>query len=144
MIERLLVLVAVALVVAIAVVAVQWWTRARLQTLQTSPSTSLWNALDATPDGRPTIVSFSSPGCGVCRATQQPAIEQVEATLGNERVRVVKIDVAAKPDVANAFGVLTVPTTVVLTANGRVLTANNGFAPFPRLVEQVQAARLAS
>ncbi len=141
MIERLALLVAFALFIAAAVFVARWWAGQRLRTLQLSASRSLWQSLGVGLDERPMLIAFSSPLCGVCRTAQEPAIDRLESTLGSNAVRVVKIDVASNPEVADAFGVLTVPTTVVLTPRGNVLTANNGFAPFPRLVEQVQAAR---
>jgi thiol-disulfide isomerase/thioredoxin len=96
--------------------------------------------LSSQPDGRPTVVAFSTPACAVCRSAQTPALQALEQQLGGAAVRILKVDAARQPDVADAFGVLTVPTTVVLTPSGRVATTNNGFAPLDRLAEQVQAA----
>jgi thioredoxin-like negative regulator of GroEL len=53
-------------------------------------------------------------------------------------VRVIKVDAARQPQVARAFGVLTVPSTVVLAPSGNVVAVNHGFAPTGRLVEQLQ------
>jgi thioredoxin-like negative regulator of GroEL len=87
-------------------------------------------------------VAFSTPSCAVCWSAQTPALRALEQQLGEGAVRIVKIDAAAQPEIADVFGVLTVPTTVVLTASGQVATTNNGFATLERLAEQVQAARL--
>ena len=140
--DRLVVLALVALVVGGATVGVRLWTRARLRRLQAAPAAPLWAALSSQPDGRPTVVAFSTPSCAVCSSAQAPALRALEQQLGGEAVRILKIDAAEQPDVADAFGVLTVPTTVVLTASGQVATTNNGLAPLERLAEQVQAARL--
>ena len=63
-----------------------------------------------------------------------------EAHLGPEVVRVIKVDAARQPEVARAFGVLTVPSTIVLAPTGQVVAVNQGFAPSKRLVEQLQRA----
>jgi thioredoxin-like negative regulator of GroEL len=55
-------------------------------------------------------------------------------------MRVIKVDAARQPAIARAFGVLTVPTTIVLAASGKVIAVNQGFAPSKRLVEQLQRA----
>jgi thioredoxin-like negative regulator of GroEL len=142
MIDRILILLAFGALVLAATIAIRAWTRARLGRLQANSPTLLWQALRTTPDGRPTIVTFSSPSCGVCRTTQAPVLQSLQQTLGDEAIRVMKVDVASEPEVAATFGVLTVPTTVVLTANGQLLTANHGFAPLTRLIEQVQRAAI--
>jgi thioredoxin 1 len=50
------------------------------------------------------------------------------------------VDASAQPSVAQTFGVLTVPTTVVLDARGRPVAVNHGFTPADRLASQVRAA----
>jgi thioredoxin-like negative regulator of GroEL len=142
LLERIVVLALVALLVSGVIVAVRLWTRARLRRLRAAPAAPLWAALSNQPDGRPTVVVFSTPACAVCRSAQTPALQALEQQLGGAAVRILKVDAAQQPDVADAFGVLTVPTTVVLTARGLVATTNNGFAPLERLTEQVQAAWL--
>jgi thioredoxin-like negative regulator of GroEL len=55
-------------------------------------------------------------------------------------VRVIRIDASRQPHVARAFGVVTVPSTVILEPAGRVVAINQGFAPSTRLIEQLQSA----
>ncbi|HOV04844.1 MAG TPA: hypothetical protein PLG99_10580, partial [Kaistiaceae bacterium] len=53
---------------------------------------------------------------------------------------VTKIFHYARFDIAvllNRFGVLTVPTTIVLAPTGEVRAVNHGFAPLPKLRAQV-------
>ena len=114
----------------------------RLAALQHTASSSLWRTLDARPDGRATVVAFSTPSCAVCHGVQARALTDTENELGRESVRVVHVDVAERPDVARVFGVMTVPTTVVLTPNGAVADANHGLALGPKLIQQVQFAAI--
>lgn len=90
-----------------------------------------WERLGLALDGRPSVVSFSTPGCVGC-AEQKQILE----SLG-PGVRVVALDATERPDLAQAFGVLTAPTTVVFDSGGQVLAANNGFAPRGRLARQL-------
>ena len=100
----------------------------------------LWTALGDAPDGRPTVVAFSTPSCIACRATQRPALAALEERARG-RVRVLHVDAASRPEVARAFGILTVPATVVLDAGGVVQAANQGFATTEKLAAQVELGR---
>jgi thioredoxin-like negative regulator of GroEL len=138
MIERLLIVLALSLVVTVAVVAVRAWSVRRVGSLAAGQTSGLWNALGEAPDGRPSLVVFSTPSCTACRTVQHPAVEAVEARFG-ETLRVLKVDLSRQPAVGHAFKVLTAPTTVVLAGDGRVGSFNNGFAPADQLVAQVSA-----
>jgi thiol-disulfide isomerase/thioredoxin len=138
MIERLLIVLTLALVVTAAIVAVRAWSGRRVAGLAAGQTHGLWNALGAAPDGRPSLIVFSTPSCTACRTAQHPAVEAVVARFG-ETLRVLKVDLSRQPAVGHAFKVLTAPTTVVLAGDGRVGSFNNGFAPTDQLVAQVSA-----
>jgi thioredoxin-like negative regulator of GroEL len=138
--ERVLVLVVLAAVVAAAVFIAREWSRRRVHSLTKVGGGETWHNLGEQPDGRRALVSFSTPSCAACHTAQAPAVKAVESQLGREAVRVIKIDAARQPDVARAFGVLTVPSTIVLAPGGQVVAVNQGFAPSRRLVEQLQRA----
>jgi thioredoxin-like negative regulator of GroEL len=140
MVERFLVLLVVAAAVAVAIVVVSEWNRRKVGLVTKTESAETWATLGEAPDGRRALVSFSTPSCAACRTAQAPAVKAAEAQLGLSAVRVIKIDAARQPDVARAFGVLTVPSTIVLAASGQVVAVNQGFAPSGRLVEQLQRA----
>ena len=140
MLERLLALLALGALIALAVVVVRAWNRRRLRQLLATPDTPYWDSLGEAPDGRPTLVTFSTPSCAACHRAQAPAVSLVEERLGASEVRVIRVDAAQRPEVARAFGVQTVPSTVVLAPAGRVVAVNHGFAPSKRLVEQLQRA----
>ncbi|HXM56459.1 MAG TPA: thioredoxin family protein [Candidatus Dormibacteraeota bacterium] len=134
--ERGLVLVGVALLVGVLVVGGRLLARRRLRQVQAMPSTALWDALAEMPDGRPTVVAFSTPGCAACYTAQRPALTVLERR-SEGRVRVLYVDAAERPETASAFGVMTVPATVVLGPEGSVVAANQGFATTEKLAEQV-------
>jgi thiol-disulfide isomerase/thioredoxin len=139
MLERILIVLACAALVVAAIALARWWNARRLQGLQKgSPD---WTALGTQPDGRRTLIAFSTPSCAACHKAQAPAIDLVRAEIGDEALRVIKIDAARQPRAASAFGILTVPSTVIVAAGGqRIVAVNQGFAPSARLVQQLQSA----
>ena len=138
MAERLAIIVLVVVVVTAAVLLIRRWNARRVMELVAKAP--LWHALGEAPDGRRTLVAFSTPSCAACHTAQAPAIKAVEQQLGAAEIRVIKVDASKQPEVARAFGVLTVPSTVVLEPAGRVVAINQGFAPSRRLIEQLQGA----
>ena len=136
--ERALVLAVFAASVVVIVVVARAWSARRLIALRARGHQRLWSALGETPDGRPSLVVFSTPSYTACRAAQYPAVEAVAARFGSA-LRVVKIDLARRPAIGHAFNVLTAPTTVVLAGDGRVGSFNHGFAPADQLFAQVSA-----
>ena len=138
MIERALILALIAVAVAIIVVVTRAWSAQRLSGLHAQGHERLWSALGETPDGRPSLVVFSTPSCTTCRTAQYPAVETVAARFGSA-LRVVNVDLAQRPAIGHAFNVLTAPTTVVLAGDGRVDSFNHGFATSDRLSAQVSA-----
>jgi thioredoxin-like negative regulator of GroEL len=87
------------------------------------------------PAAEPYILYFTGEGCTVCRTHQEPAL----AKLGE--VRVDKVDAIAERDLAERFQVYTLPTTVVMSAEGRPLHVNYGYAPANKLDRQLAEAR---
>src|SRR6516225_445751 len=139
MLERLVLVAALGLIVLTAVLLVRAWNQRRARTLQqTAPD---WAAIGAQPDGRRTLIAFSTPSCAACHQAQSPAIDLVRKQLGEDALRVIRVDAASQPRAVSAFGILTVPSTVVLDADGQhIVAVNQGFAPSARLVQQLQLA----
>src|SRR5438309_8723239 len=138
MIERSLIILALALVIVAAVVVVRAWSGRRVEGLKVGEALGLWSALGESPDGRPSLVVFSTPSCTVCRTAQHPAVEAVAGRFG-PALRILKVDLSTRPAVGHAFKVLTAPTTVVLCGDGRIASFNHGFAPADQLAAQVSA-----
>jgi len=89
----------------------------------------------ASPAGEPYVLYFTGDGCTVCKTHQEPAL----ARLGT--VRIDKIDAVADRKLADRFHVYTLPTTVVMSAEGSALNVNYGYAPAPKLERQLAEAR---
>jgi hypothetical protein len=68
---------------------------------------------------------------------QRPAINRVSHLLG-DGLAVFEIDATERPDLAKAWGVMSVPTTFVLNAQGEARFVNNGVARAEKLLEQIQ------
>jgi len=86
---------------------------------------------------KPVLVYFTTPDCVPCRTVQRPAIERVSDLLG-EKLEVIEINAYEQPDLAKTWGVMSVPTTFVLDANGDARYVNNGVARAEKLLEQIQ------
>ncbi len=129
MVERLIVVAAVVLVS----LAVAWaWPRWRAYRL------SRMSALDIAATV-PVVLAFTAHWCGQCRLQQRPILRTLEQRYGHLFV-VREVDVGQYPELASRFGVLTLPTTVVVAPSGRVVARNSGVAPVHTLLEQIQEA----
>lgn len=119
MAARALILVVVAAAVVAALLLIRLYGRHRRQRARAMPPSELWAALGTRPDGRPTIVDFWTPACADCKVQAEEL-----KPLARGGVRVVKVDAAARLDVARTFGVFTAPSTAVLATDGRLLEIN--------------------
>jgi thiol-disulfide isomerase/thioredoxin len=86
---------------------------------------------------KPVLVYFTTPDCAPCKTIQRPAINRVSHALGEE-LEVVEIDATERPDLAKAWGVMSVPTTFVLDTRGEARFVNNGVARAEKLLEQLK------
>lgn len=136
MLERLLVLVALGLALGILAFLARKGAGRRMRTAQQIPVPELWDALGEGPDGRPTVIAFSTPSCAACHTAQKPALAALEA-LRPGAVRILEVDAASRPEVAHRFGVMTVPSTAVLGGDGRLTALNQGFANAEQLAGQL-------
>jgi len=139
MLERLALIVVMILVAAAVVTVVRRQVRLRIAQLAGQDPGPLWTALGAQPDGRPTLVVFSTPSCVACRTAQEPAINRLVTRLG-PTLRVLHVDISAQPAPARAFNVLTAPSTAVLQPGGQLSDLNHGFVPAARLEQQIKTA----
>lgn len=88
--------------------------------------------------GVPHILAFTGASCTVCHVAQRPALARLRSDLTD--LEVTEIDVAVQPETARAYRVMTLPTTVVLDAEGRISAVNTGFASEDLLRRQVADA----
>lgn len=87
--------------------------------------------------GVPAILYFSTPDCAPCHSVQEPAIEELRAQYG-DRLQIVQVDASQRTDLANFWGVLSVPTTFIIDARGQPRHVNNGVTLAPRLRQQLR------
>ena len=87
--------------------------------------------------GNPAIVYFTTPTCAPCKTVQRPAIEKLKKKLG-EGLQVIEVDASAQPDVAQDWGVLSVPTTFVIDSEGTPRHVNHGIATAEKLTHQLE------
>jgi hypothetical protein len=133
MIERLLIIVVVAGVIALAWMAIRAWRAQHLHSLaRRTPFAGI------IPPGKPAVVCFSTPGCVECRTRQAPALARLSANLG-DRVMVRTLPVSEYPHLVDHLGILTAPATVVIDATGEVRFVNLGFADVEKLATQVNS-----
>ena len=80
---------------------------------------------EVTNSTKTVLLDFWASWCGPCRMIA-PAIEEVAA----ERTDIVvgKVNVDEEPDLARQYGIVSIPTLVVVK-NGKVVTQNAGLRP---------------
>ena len=96
--------------------------------------------LGATKDGKPvtefgehtTFLQFSSETCATCKQTSK-LFEELEKT--SHGVRHIEVDLTHRLDLADKFGILQTPTTLVLDSKGNVKSRIGG-APKPSTIEE--------
>ena len=94
-------------------------------------------------DTRSKLVYFWTPSCAVCRSTQGRIVDEVAQEFGDS-AEIIKINAHDEPEQARAFGVMTVPTIVVLSPDGAVHTVNTGVVDRDTLATQLRASRKAA
>ena len=120
---------------ALAVTGLVVLAAAGLETFRSARARRLAAGAMSAPAAEPYILYFTGEGCTVCRTHQEPAL----AKLGS--VRIDKVDAIAERELADRFHVYTLPTTVVMSAEGRALQINYGYAAASKLERQLAEAR---
>lgn len=90
--------------------------------------------------GIPAILYFTTPDCVPCRTIQRPALAHLQAQMVSA-VQVIEVDASSHPDVANYWGVLSVPTTFIIDSHGEARRVNHGVTSADKLQAQIVAVR---
>jgi len=85
------------------------------------------------------LLVFTSPTCAPCKFQQLPIIDRILLDW-RDKIEVEIVDVTEQPDVAAQYGVWSLPTTIVLDAQRRVIAINQGVALEKKLREQIARA----
>jgi len=120
-----------ALVVASAVVLAV----AALESFRGWRARRLSSGATVAASSEPYILYFTGDSCTVCRTHQEPALARLNA------VRIEKVDAVGERELADRFHVYTLPTTVVMAADGSALHVNYGYATANKLERQLAEAR---
>ncbi len=135
MIERLVIVAIGALIALAAYAAWRFQQQRKLRALQviTAPV-----HLPATvTGGKPAVLYFTTAECAQCRLQQTPILAQLQAKVD---VAVHKLDAIEQAALAQVYGIMTVPTTVVLDTQLRPVAINHGVTPLQKLQAQINAS----
>jgi len=86
--------------------------------------------------GIPAILYFTTPTCAPCKTLQRPAIQSVKDDLGN-KLQIIEVDASDRPELADYWGVLSVPTTFIIDKKGEPIHINHGVTLAEKLHKQL-------
>ena len=133
MLPDILLRLAWSLIIITAGVGVYWMLRrlilARVQHKQPG--------LEGLTLGNPGILYFTTPDCLPCKTVQRPALQDLQEVLG-ERIQIIQVDAAERTDLADSWGVLSVPTTFIIDSKGQPRHINHGVTRAAKLLDQLE------
>lgn len=80
---------------------------------------------------RPVLIDFWAPWCGPCRMLS-PSISEIAEEYG-DKVKVCKVNVDEQGELASTFGVMSIPTLVVIK-EGKIVNSVTGVRPKDQIV----------
>lgn len=126
MITRIIIL----LIVVLAVAAFAWYMRWRSQKAGAQGVT-----INHFPLGKVGVVAITTDDCVQCERLQKPALKRLQAQRGD--IEVVWRTVDQEPELVKELGIMTVPSTLVRDAHGKVVKVNLGYVDDRVLMQQL-------
>lgn len=87
--------------------------------------------------GIPAILYFTTPSCVPCKTIQRPALARLQERM-SDSLQVIEVDASARPELADYWGVLSVPTTFIIDGRGRPRRVNHGVTSAEKLQRQIE------
>jgi len=87
--------------------------------------------------GVPVLLDFWAPWCAPCRMLS-PVVDKVGENL-DSRAKVGKINVDEEPGLATQFGIMSIPTLLVIK-DGKVVKSSVGVIPEEKIVDMLKAS----
>lgn len=94
------------------------------------------NFNDLLNEDAPVLVDFWAPWCGPCR-TLSPIVDEIADDLAGQ-IKVAKCNVDENQDIAMKYGVMSIPTLVLLKG-GQEIARTVGAMPKAKLMAELQA-----
>ncbi len=129
MIER----IGFTIIILLAGSALYWLYRRRLLSRQEGKALRLIGYTR----GRPAILYFTSPHCAPCQVIQRPALDRLVEMSGG-RLQVIEVNALERSHLADEWGVLSLPTTFLIDADGRPRGVNHGPVREGKLIQQLR------
>lgn len=85
---------------------------------------------------KPVLIDFYAAWCGPCRMVS-PLVDEIAEE--NSDYQICKVDVDEAPELAQKFGVMSIPTLVVWK-DGKVVTQNVGAVPKDTILDMLKQA----
>ena len=82
---------------------------------------------------KPVLLDFWAPWCAPCRMVV-PIVEEIASEHAD--IKVGKINVDEQPELANKFGIMSIPTLVVMK-NGKIVQQVSGARPKNAILEML-------